>query len=117
MFRLLEWFFYDVLHLQHFPDAPCPHMKDRLSDLSDGTAKGISRWYAERHVAGCPGCSSRLSGLRLLRDRLLRLDTAPPAESGRAGGAPILSPERWNAITRSWEQIDAKLTNSGGPSR
>jgi hypothetical protein len=112
MFRWLEWFFYDVLKFAHHPDRACPHMKGRLSDLTDGTAKGIRRWYTERHVTGCPGCASTLSGLRLLRARLLGIGkgetkTTPPAES------LTLAPERWQEITRSWEQTDEKLAGSG----
>ncbi len=117
MFRWLEWFFYDVLRFAHHPDRACPHMKGNLSDLSDDTAKGIKRWYTERHVSGCPGCSSTLSGLRLLRARLLgmgRADTVTPSpSSSETKDALTLTPERWQAITESWEQTDQKLAGSG----
>jgi hypothetical protein len=112
MFRLLEWFFYKVLHFKHYRDKPCPHMKQRLSDLCDDTARGISRWYTERHVASCPGCSSTLQGLRRLRSRLLGLDKQAPElleESEDADAKLTLSPERWQAVTESWEQTDEKL--------
>lgn len=119
MFRLLEWFFYDVLHFTHHASKACPHMKGRLSELSDGSAKGIMRWYTERHVAGCPGCRSTLDGLRLLRDRLLRLgakDSGSDPSTG-TGTSPTdgidekltLTPDRWQAVTKSWEQTDEKI--------
>ncbi len=110
MFRLLEWFFYDVLHLRHYPDRPCPHLKDRLSDLCDNTAKGLSRWYTERHVRGCPGCSNTLRGLRLVRSRLLRLDNAEKSARAEKTDTRLnLSPERRQAVVQSWEQTDEKL--------
>jgi hypothetical protein len=109
MFRLLEWFFYDVLHLKHYGDKACPHMKRKLSDLSDDTARGISRWYTERHVAGCPGCASTLKGLRHLRSQLLSLDKQAPGPSEEEGAKLTLSPERWQAVTTSWQQTDEKL--------
>jgi hypothetical protein len=112
MFRLLEWFFYDVLKMKHSANRPCPHMKARLSDLSDDTAKGISRWYTRLHVDGCPGCLSTLKGLQQLRSRLLRLDSPHAAGPGEPEENLRLAPERWQAVTRSWEQTDEALANS-----
>jgi hypothetical protein len=113
MFRLLEWLFYDVLKMKHYPDKPCPHMKKGLSQLSDNTARGVSRWYTELHVGGCPGCMSTLNGLRQLRLRLLRLDKPDSGISPEADDALKLSADRWTAITRSWEKSDEVLAESG----
>ena len=41
----------------------CGFMGEMLSGLADGSAGGITKWYAERHVAGCPHCAAALSGL------------------------------------------------------
>lgn len=113
MFRLLEWFFYDVLHLAHNPDRPCPHMKGKLSDLADDTAKGIARWYTQQHVSGCPGCGSTLSGLRLIRARLLGIGKSDGAASGD-GISPALSPDRRQAVADAWERIDEELAPPAG---
>jgi hypothetical protein len=105
MFRLLEWFFYRVLHAHHYSDKPCTHMKNRLSDMSDGSAKGFTRWYTERHISGCPGCSGTLSGLRALRARLLRIGS-PSSPVPEAEDKLALSPDRWQAVTEAWEESD-----------
>jgi hypothetical protein len=113
MFRMLEWLFYDVLKMKHYPDKPCPHMKGRLSELSDDTAKGLSRWYTQLHVGGCPGCMSTLTGLRRLRSRLLRLDEPNPNTAREPEDALKLSADRWIAITQSWEKTDEAVAESG----
>lgn len=83
--------------------TPCPHMKTLLSALSDGSLTGLARWYAENHARRCPGCSSALSGLQTIRERIHTL--------GVSTGEPLcLSDERWNKIEVAWEQVERKET-------
>ena len=120
MFRLLERFLYRILPFKHFPDRECRHMKNKISDLSDDTATGISRWYTERHMAGCPGCLSTLQGLRRLRARLLGLGESDSHVYGEAEDKLTLSPDRWQAVTESWKQADERVeiaSSEGGKER
>ena len=92
----------------------CGFMREMLSSLADGTLKGVMRWYAEHHVAGCPHCSAALVGLRELRTRLREFGLpavvpdepidVPVAKEG--GSLRLLSPERRAAITAAWEKMD-----------
>ena len=95
-------------HVEH----GCGFMREMLSSLADGTAKGIVRWYAEQHVAGCPNCSAALSGLKELRVRLraFGLPSIKDEETGitelKAPTLHLLSPERRAAIAAAWESIE-----------
>lgn len=39
---------------------PCAHMESLLQQLSDGSLKGLRRWYAVAHAARCYRCGSFL---------------------------------------------------------
>lgn len=95
----------------HDTEPGCGFMREMLNGLSDGTATGITKWYAERHVAGCPHCAAALTGLNRLRARL--------QASGAAGGfgsesAPVISalrhlhPHRLAVLEARMNEIDAK---------
>lgn len=98
--------------------VPCPHMVVPLSQMADGTARGLIRWLAEQHVAHCPQCSASLTGLQSLRDRLRELgvpQVRPAVES-----APSLSAGRRAAMKDAWarleaERVAAAATQEGNP--
>lgn len=94
-------------------DPGCGFMQEMLNALADGTATGITKWYAERHVDGCPHCAAALSGLNRLRARL----KATGATNGFGGeSAPVISalrmlnPDRLAALEARMNEIDAKET-------
>ncbi len=89
---------------------PCPHMVVPLSQMADGTARGLVRWLAEQHVAHCPQCTASLQGLHSLRDRLRELGVpqgAPPSDP-----TPSLSSGRRAAMQEAWARLEAER---GGP--
>ena len=82
-------------------------MQQMLSGLADGTATGITKWYAERYVAGRPHRTAALSGLKRLRTRL--------QASGAMGNvAPVsralrhLTVPRIAILEARLDEIDAK---------
>ncbi len=42
---------------------PCRHMEGLLHQAADGSAKGVSRWYAFSHAARCGRCGRFLDRL------------------------------------------------------
>jgi len=89
----------------------CGFMQEMLNGLADGTATGITKWYAERHVAGCPHCAAALTGLNRLRVRL----KASGATQGFGGeSAPVISalrhlhPDRLALLEARMNEIDVK---------
>src|SRR5436189_248885 len=49
---------------------PCPHMRNWVSSLADGTLRGFPRWFTRLHVKGCPHCHEALGALQTLCARL-----------------------------------------------
>ena len=88
----------------------CGYMQQMLNGLADGTASGITRWYAERHVAQCPHCATALTGLQKLRARLRAnaglLSLAGTDADALPGGMKLLSSDRRAALEERWSQID-----------
>lgn len=90
---------------------PCPHMTTLISALSDGSLRGLARWYAEQHARGCPRCAAALDALRQQRQRLRALGMPAPTEADTATTAPsphalALSPERRAALEAAWAGLD-----------
>jgi hypothetical protein len=83
--------------------SPCSHMKTLLSALADDSLTGLARWYAENHARSCPGCSSALGNLKVLRERVRALGVPSP-ESLR------LPAERWDAIEAAWDELESSGT-------
>lgn len=84
---------------------PCLHMKSMLSGLSDGTLKGLLRWYAERHVAGCRHCAPALSAIVVLEARLRSLRVTGPEDDARLR----LDEVHRAAAEKGWNAIDAEV--------
>lgn len=85
--------------MKHNSEKPCPHMKNLLSALADGSLTGLARWYAENHTSRCPGCSNALSGLSMVRERIRALGVP-------SGEVLQLSSEHWASIETAWEEAD-----------
>ncbi len=90
----------------------CGFMRGMLNGLADGTAAGMTRWYAERHVGGCPHCVVALAGLRRLRARL-KASGAPPTapfmeQNGVDAELRLLTPDRVAAVEAKWRSLDAR---------
>ncbi|MBC8142217.1 MAG: hypothetical protein H7Y38_12335 [Armatimonadetes bacterium] len=89
----------------------CAFMQEMLNGLSDGTATGITKWYAERHVEGCPHCAAALTGLNRLR---VRLKASGAAQGFGGESAPVISalrhlrPDRLAVLEARMNEIDAK---------
>lgn len=83
---------------------PCLHMKGMLSGLSDGTLKGLLRWYAERHVAGCRHCAPSLSAIVVLEARLRSLRVTGPEDDTHLR----LDEAHRAAAEKGWNAIDAR---------
>ena len=80
---------------------PCPHMRNWVSSLADGTLRGIARWYTQFHSSHCPRCGKALEALRSLRDRLRKL-------AGFSFGTPESMPSaRRDAVMAEMDKIDA----------
>lgn len=80
-----------------------------LSGLSDGTLRGLTRWYAEQHTARCDHCAASLRALLALRQRLRALGHLPvTAAIPDLPDAPLqtLTPERRAAVEAAWTQIE-----------
>lgn len=84
----------------------CDFMREMLSGLADGTAHGMTRWYAETHVAGCPHCAAALAGLRTLRARLQAAGVPVSINDETAGAMRRLSPDRQAALVAAWRDAE-----------
>jgi len=101
---------------------PCPHMVVPLSQLADGTARGLIKWLAEQHIEHCPQCSASLKGLRALRERLRQLGLPAPTtvEAAVADTPPLsepkdgLNPARRATLEAAWAHIEAERIRSTG---
>jgi len=84
---------------------PCWHMQTLVSAWVDGKLSGLTRWYTEQHIKGCPQCQSSLPFLRDLRFRLSSLGQRPVSREG-------LTDSQWEAVEKAWEQAEKqeKLT-------
>ena len=77
---------------------PCPHMQTLVSAWVDGKLTGLTRWYTEKHVQGCPQCQSSLPFLKTLHFRLSVIGKAAPVTQ--------LSDDRWAAVEAAWEDSE-----------
>jgi hypothetical protein len=85
-----------------------------LSQMADGTARGLMRWLAEQHVGHCPQCSAALKGLRILRERLRLLgvpSTAAPVPAPESGAA--LDAGRRASLEAAWARVEAERGGEG----
>ena len=95
----------------HDTEPGCGFMQEMLNGLADGTATGITKWYAERHVAGCPHCAAALSGLNRLR---ARLKASGAARGFGSESVPVitalrmLNPDRLADLEARMNEIDAQ---------
>ncbi|MBC8138693.1 MAG: hypothetical protein H8F28_22665 [Fibrella sp.] len=93
----------------------CGYMQEMLSGLADGTAGGITKWYAERHVEQCPHCAAALTGLQRLRARLRASGALSPTQDGDTTAVShamkLLSSDRLAALEAKWTEVDRE-TNS-----
>lgn len=88
----------------------CGYMQEMLNGLADGTVTGITRWYAERHVAQCRHCSAALGGLQRLRIRLRTSGALSSPQSGDtttvSDALKLLSRDRVAALEARWAELD-----------
>lgn len=78
---------------------PCAHMRTLVSAWTDGTLRGLPRWYTEAHIKGCPQCQASLPFLRSLKARVGELaEAGPPPEP--------LTDTRRLAVEAAWEQAE-----------
>ncbi len=88
----------------------CAYMQEMLNGLADGTATGITKWYAERHVAHCPHCAAALTGLQKLRVRLRANAGLSPLTAGDIttvpGAMKLLTSDRLAVLESKWSEID-----------
>lgn len=107
----------NIFHPNHSeinPDTEpgCGYMQEMLNGLADGTAGGITKWYAERHVEQCPHCAAALSGLKRLRARLQAtgaLSITPSGDSATVTHAmTLLSSDRITTLEAKWKEIDGE---------
>lgn len=82
------------------PARPCPWMRTLVSGLADGSLRGLSRWFAEQHVAACRPCSHAHRALTALRGRLRGLADAPAVNDA-------LDPGRRQTLERRFDAVDA----------
>lgn len=78
---------------------PCPHMRNWVSALADGTLRGFARWFTRLHVKGCPQCREAFQGFQKLRQRLAAL-TGKTAER--------MPDERWESISDAWKESEGE---------
>lgn len=106
--------FFHPNHPEINPDTEpgCGYMQEMLNGLADGTAGGITKWYAERHVEQCPHCAAALTGLRRLRTRLRAsgaLAITPSTDgSSVTQSMKFLSSDRVAALEARWDEIDGE---------
>ena len=82
---------------------PCAHMRTLVSAWTDGTLRGLPRWYTEAHLKGCPQCQASLPFLRSLKARVGELADAGPAPE------PLADTRRL-AVEAAWEQAELAST-------
>ena len=78
-----------------------------LSSFVDGELEAPLRRAVESHLADCPRCQERISGLRRVVEELQALEVvAPPADlSGRIRRAALLDGKRAGGLWRSAESL------------
>jgi predicted anti-sigma-YlaC factor YlaD len=59
----------------------CAEMRERLSDIADGEARGIRGWRARAHLARCELCRAAYESLLRTLERLHALSAADPRPS------------------------------------
>ena len=79
---------------------PCPHMRNWVSALADGTLRGFARWFTRLHVKGCPHCSDAFRAFQRLRERLSAMAGRPAADK--------MPERRWETISAAWEEAEKK---------
>ncbi len=78
---------------------PCAPMRTLVSAWTDGTLRGLPRWFTEAHIKGCPQCQASLPFLRSLKARFGELaETGPVPEP--------LTDTRRRAVEVAWEQAE-----------
>ena len=83
--------------------SPCLQMRTLLSQMADGTLRGLLLRYAEAHLSRCTHCQSALRGLNRLRERLRALGAASATDTV---SVPALTQERREAVEAAWAQVD-----------
>lgn len=83
------------------PIRPCFFMRGLLSASCDDALEGLTRRFAEWHVAHCPRCAAALAALRTLHARLRAL-VSPMTDAADAH----LPPERWARLEAAWAEAD-----------
>jgi anti-sigma factor RsiW len=86
----------------------CDRATGLLSPLVDNALGPFRRWRAERHIAGCASCASKLEELRAMQSALrtkLTYHRAPPGLAARIGAA--LPREAPPPVARPWFRIPA----------
>jgi anti-sigma factor RsiW len=89
--------------------SPCVQMRTLLSQMADGTLRGLLRRYAEAHISRCTHCQSALRGLNRLRERLKSLGASPAAATV---SVPSLTVERRATVEAAWAQMDEEARDS-----
>lgn len=59
-----------MLHKHDEEGPPCRHMENLLQETASGRARGLKKWFAEFHAAGCPRCGRFLRSLREMTSKL-----------------------------------------------
>lgn len=81
---------------------PCAHMRTLVSAWTDGTLRGLPRWFTEAHIKGCPQCQASLPFLRSLKARFGELaEAGPPPEP--------LTDTRRQVVEVAWAQAESVL--------
>jgi len=84
------------------PIRPCFFMKTLLSAVCDNALTGLSRRFADWHIAHCPRCAAALAALRSLH-RQLRALVSPETER-----VERLAPDRWTHLEAAWAEADGR---------
>lgn len=66
-----------MLHKHDEEGPPCRHMEKLLQDTASGRARGLRKWFAEAHAAGCPRCGRFLRSLRQMVLGLRKVKETP----------------------------------------
>jgi hypothetical protein len=92
---------------------PCPQMHTLVSQLSDGTLKGLRRWYAEQHTARCARCSHALESLVETEARLRIHGAAQDESAGNPPATEPLSPEARARLQAALDTVDSASAAPG----
>ena len=84
--------------------TPCPQMRTLLSQMADGTLRGLLGRYARAHVARCAHCQEALGALQRVVRHLRHLIEAHNADVAPGG----LAPDRWVIVTKAMEEAEAQ---------